>query len=141
MPERPEFSRLLTVLTFYILSCGCLSRPSPSTPPTHPTLWREEIESGPSLLRTSDRIASTGTSWMKLPPPSVERVREVNRRINGAREGWAAGVGEREENLLDEIGGGRRRWREGVLGDMEGGVERPGRVLRRGGRGSLYGYT
>jgi len=109
--EPSEIARVLSVLTFYIFSCGCfVARPRNAR--AHKTTahaWREEIENHPSLARTQSSTPSELPStpvqpvdmlelpmrarivggeeagWMMMPPPSVREVGELNRVINRAR--------------------------------------------------------
>lgn len=109
--EPSEISRVLSVLTFYIFSCGCFVA-RPRNPRAHKTTahaWREEIENHPSLARTHSStpselpstpvqpvdmlelpmrariVGGEETGWMMMPPPSVKEVGELNRVINRAR--------------------------------------------------------
>lgn len=153
MPERPEFERVVTVLTFYFFSCGWCRKPRP--PATHKptssssTLWREEIAIGPNYncaspgtpkkpesrgeTPNSERksvavvsvIRGGETGWMRLPPPDVGRVRELNRWINEGR--GVGGVGGKVvelevENMVEGVGPavrGGKRFQKGVLEDLE----------------------
>jgi hypothetical protein len=57
--DSTEYSRIISVLAFYVFSCSCLHGQRKETNPELKQtawMWREEIENGPSLLRrTSER--------------------------------------------------------------------------------------